>query len=70
MNQYVLEARLTDPEGATCGFCGKENDNADDCGWWFLSPNPAVKHGRPACNACHSGEPGQKHRQRFGVGDR
>lgn len=66
----IANAVLSDPTGAVCAFCGGQNDNADDCGWWYLFPDPDVKEGRPACCRCHAGEPGRKHIDRYGVGER
>lgn len=66
----VANARATDPPGSTCTFCGKENDNADDCGWWYLYPNGKADDGGYACNACFDGEPGKKHQAIYGIGER
>lgn len=67
---YVSEAKENDPNGIVCGFCGKENDNADDCGWWYLDPFH-TKESKPACNHC-SNEKGylRIHQNYYGVGDR
>lgn len=34
-SKYVNKAIENDPKGATCHRCGKENDMADDVGWFF-----------------------------------
>ena len=34
-NKYLADAKEQYPEGVNCGVCGKENDNADDIGWWY-----------------------------------
>lgn len=35
----VAQARIDQPDGINCGVCGKENDNADDVGWWYKHYN-------------------------------
>lgn len=63
--------RPTDePGGEKCGFCGKENDFWDDCGFFYVWPDPKIEEGRAACKSCYQGEPGQKHVKRYGVGER
>jgi hypothetical protein len=80
-NQKDLElARINDPDGATCGYCGKDNDLADDCGWWYPVD---VKEGetyeelkargmesKPCCHACWISGVGKRHQDIFGVGER
>lgn len=34
-HEYIKEAIRTHPEGKFCYKCGRINDNADDCGWWY-----------------------------------
>lgn len=76
--KYLELAKKNEPEGCICGFCGKENDCADDCGFWYLVPfgykilkelGEKIKS-LPACNDCLMGTPGEHHRMIFGVGDR
>jgi hypothetical protein len=63
----VEKAKRDDPDGAICGWCGKENDNADDCGWFWYAP---IAHKRaPACLACEA-KIRPAHIARYGVGDR
>jgi hypothetical protein len=68
-NADIIEARKEDPHGATCGFCGAENDFADDCGWFYLR-SPGSDEDLPACESCVKGPIGAQHRERFGVGER
>ena len=46
----VMLAQKHQPEGKFCYRCKKENDMADDCGWFYHwksgEPDPAV------CQAC------------------
>lgn len=37
---YVTAAQIDDPDGQVCGYCGKQNDNADDIGWWYYVDYP------------------------------
>jgi formylmethanofuran dehydrogenase subunit E len=53
-----------------CDFCHEEPVMVDDCGEWALWPDPEIEEGRFTCLSCYNGEPGRKHRQRYGVGDR
>ncbi len=62
-------AYVEQPEGRFCGFCGNQNRWADDCGFWYLSPDEEHKH-LPACEDCYRGEPGIKHRLNHGIGER
>lgn len=32
----IIKARTENPEGTYCKRCGRENDLADDCGWFFF----------------------------------
>jgi len=68
---YLLLAYSSEPSGATCGFCGKPNDMADDCGFWYLDPEG--KHeSKPCCRECAEGVRGlmAKHQAIYGVGER
>lgn len=58
-----------EPEGCVCGFCGAENDNADDVGFWYLYPDPAVEDERAACDKCFKIYY-PAHAKRYGVGER
>tara|TARA_Y100000310_G_C20528152_1_gene737111 strand:+ start:856 stop:1095 length:240 start_codon:yes stop_codon:yes gene_type:complete len=72
-DRYITEAKRDDPTGNFCAWCGKPNDNADDCGWWYITPfrtGQLADIGAAACNECHDGPLGDSHRKRFGVGDR
>lgn len=72
-NDYIVEALINEPQGAICGFCGKDNDNADDCGWWWINPSPGQNcESKPACSACTFGpdSPGKRHQAYYGVGER
>lgn len=79
-DNWYLNARNDDPTGIRCGFCGGENLNYDDCGWFYLSPfgGGPYRTGEegpkgcslPACQACDKGEMGERHRKRYGVGER
>jgi hypothetical protein len=62
---YVELARLSDEGGKLCGFCGKENDFADDIGWFYL-----FSKGIPSCEKCYRSPVGDYHQKLFGVGDR
>jgi hypothetical protein len=64
------EPKPDDPTGNFCQFCGYPNDAWDDCGYWYLWPNRGISIGRIACWSCYNGEPGNKHRERYGVGER
>jgi hypothetical protein len=69
--KYIEQAKADDPAGATCGWCGKANDLADDCGWFVIAPNmPLDATTGYACRACYNGPLGQAHRAYFGVGER
>lgn len=59
------------PEGATCAFCGKPNDNWDESGFFYLSTRPGMEfgEGKAACKACVKGEPGALHEALHGTGD-
>jgi hypothetical protein len=41
---------------------------ADDCGWFHISPTD--KEDKACCEKCFRGPLGQKHQERWGVGDR
>lgn len=67
----LAAAKQADPNGATCGFCGKPNDLADDCGFYYLAKLPEYPEKLlPACAACYGGEPGRRHTAKYGVGER
>lgn len=69
--KYVELAKKEYPEGENCNFCGKENDLADDCGWFYLSPGENFQpHRGFCCRKCYNGPVGESHRKRFGVGER
>ena len=61
-------ARLFDPKGKVCNFCGKENNFADDCGWFYIHPTVVLKG--YVCEECFRSWPGKKHQERYGVGER
>lgn len=73
------EAIASDPSGAVCHFCGKENTFADDCGFFYiLDPSePLVydskgfveseKH--PACDLCYC-KNSYLSRKIYGTGER
>lgn len=65
----IEAARLDDPEGNTCSYCGKENDFADDCGWFYVTVS-RLKASAPCCQSCYQGVPGRRHIELYGVGDR
>lgn len=73
---FVDIAKITEPDGAVCGFCGKENDSADDLGWFYLIDLDYKigakdnKPSRPACSSCESSEIGEHHFAIFGLGER
>lgn len=69
MYKDLKNAKLEDPEGAICGFCGKENTFCDNIGWFYLSQKVKVFPILAACEDCHAGSVGQLHRKRYGVGD-
>jgi len=51
-----------------CGHCGGLNTFADDLGFWFIAPQgDDVK---VCCRKCYDGEPGRKHIERYGLGER
>jgi hypothetical protein len=63
---YIKEARISDPNGTVCSFCGKKNDFADDCGWFYI----CTGNGGACCESCFRGEPGKKHIAIYGLGER
>jgi prenyltransferase beta subunit len=67
---YLQKARRDEPRGIICGFCGKPNDFADDCGFFWLCPQGKSSIPLPACEACYDGEPGKQHIAHYGVGER
>lgn len=62
-------AKDADPEGAACGWCGKPNDFVDDIGWFYIQPDPHDIN-KACCKACWDGELGERHRNRYGLGER
>lgn len=68
-DSYLKAAILSDPKGKICFFCGKENDFYDDCGFFYISPDENTKS-KPTCYECYYGEPGRKHVEKYGVGER
>lgn len=69
-DNWVELARIDDPHGSICGFCGDDNDFADDCGWFYISPGGLQTKSRSCCKACWDAKPGMDHRARYGVGER
>jgi hypothetical protein len=54
---------------ALCGWCGNSiGDFFDEYGSFTIFPEG--DDGRTCCEACYHGPLGDKHRQRYGVGDR
>ncbi len=51
---WLPNAKIEDPEGAICANCGKENDFADDIGFFYVT-GVYAKHTKPGalCRACH-----------------
>lgn len=37
MYNDLVKARLEQPEGVICGFCGGVNEYADDCGFFYVT---------------------------------
>ena len=75
MSIDIENAKNDDPEGSVCGFCGQENDFADDCGWIYSSiehidTNMPDCHGIPTCRSCWKGMIGPLHIDLHGLGDR
>lgn len=64
-NGWYERARKEEPTGLVCGWCGGLNDNYDDCGFFYLNGT-----GLAACLKCHNGKPGDKHRDKYGLGER
>lgn len=81
-NRWLKLAWESEPDGRTCGICGKPNDFADDCGFWYIEkPDPIdapYVQGEgarkwpmvPACEACFRGPVGHRHQEKYGVGER
>lgn len=60
----VKTAKRVDPSGSACVWCSKDNDFADDLGWYYL-------FGKfPCCMACYFGKPGKAHISKYGMGER
>ena len=51
------------PSGKVCGFCGADNDYADEYGWIYIDPYNELT-GRPTCWKCFNSEKGILHRAR------
>jgi hypothetical protein len=62
-------AVLDNPEGATCHFCDSPNLFADDCGFFYIDPEHTHDM-QPVCEPCFRGEPGRKHVDYYGMGER
>lgn len=47
-------AKLEEPEGKICGFCNKENNFVDDCGFWYIlnKDKPLERKSYAACKEC------------------
>ena len=70
MPNYIDIAKEDDLEGITCGHCGKENDFADEIGWWYCCQEEEARPCLPTCRDCYYGAVGTLHQERYGVGDR
>ena len=70
--KWLEQALEYEPEGKICFFCNKENDFADDCGFFYVTPDgpDAPSANKPCCKACWDGDPGNKHVARYGLGSR
>jgi hypothetical protein len=70
-NYYLEAAKQSDPEGKICYFCKKENDFADDCGFFYVldSNYPESREIYPACEACFKIH-NPYHISIYGCGDR
>lgn len=68
--EYIKYALEEDPAGKYCSYCGKLNDCADDCGWWYLELSSLNEASGYACQSCLLGKPGQLHIQIYGLGER
>jgi len=82
--KYVEAAKLEAPSGAVCGWCGQENNFADDCGWFMCNPLAYERHSRGerwefsqepkdfryTCEACYRGGVGERHTAYYGESDR
>ncbi len=66
--EWLKRAIEEEPEGRVCGWCGNENDNADDIGFFYCTPRDDET--KPTCRACYNGEVGNKHVERYGLGER
>lgn len=62
--QFCIDASLW------CDFCNTNHIAIDDCGPFSLHPDRDIKYERLACWDCLDGEPGKKHRERYGQGER
>jgi len=68
--EHKLPRPTDEPDGETCRFCGKKNDFWDDCGFFYINPDPKIKEQRAVCEECYFGRPGRAHVARFGLGER
>jgi len=76
----VESARVSYPNDSKCHFCSKDNDWADDCGWFYII-DPREKEERnpynnllinkmyPACKSCYD-KHSWKHIELYGLGER
>lgn len=67
-NKDLITARTAEPEGTVCHYCGKENDFADDIGFFYISPTDDNRGA--CCKSCWDGPFGKEHVRRYGLGDR
>jgi len=63
-------ARLDGPTGATCGFCKGVNTFVDDIGFWYISEKDIKGPARACCKDCYDGPIGDRHIERYGLGER
>jgi hypothetical protein len=71
--RYLALASKSDPQGVTCAYCGKPNDWADDCGFFYVIDSVLYESGdkkmRSACKACYDVRI-DFNQKIYGVGDR
>lgn len=48
----LVSARKDDPDGIKCYHCGKINDFADDCGWFYFKKKVHGEYGA-GCESCY-----------------
>ena len=76
--KYLSDAKRDYPDGIKCGFCGADNDFADDCGWFYCVPLNYLELRekfpmnlmKPCCKKCWDGQIGTNHISIFGLGER